>query len=189
MLIKKKHASVIIFSSIIITVVFLSTLVGYNLYIQWKKDSFALKYRNSIYKLNAEIFKKDIVISNVNIKIGGSELFAEMPLLEGSLKNNSTKTITSVRIEVSFLKGDGSVIYKDWFHPLGEQQFIHPILFSGIEHTRNVLLPGEGISFRHLLRNCPKEVFSQLSTKANFAKSNSEDEMKLDYSIAGLSVL
>ncbi|MFH1552946.1 MAG: hypothetical protein ABID83_04845 [Candidatus Omnitrophota bacterium] len=189
MFLKKKHILVIIFSSLIITVVFVSTLIGYSLYIQWKKDSFALRYRNSIYKLTAELFRKDVITSNMSVKIGGKELFPGLPLLEGSLKNNSNKTVTSVMVEVYFLRPDGTVVYKDWFYPLGEQHFGSPALLPGIKQTRNILLPGEGISFRHLLRNCPRELVEQVSVRTKLAKNSSKDRIKMVYSIVGLSVL
>ncbi|RKY42568.1 MAG: hypothetical protein DRP85_02210 [Candidatus Makaraimicrobium thalassicum] len=189
MFIKKKNIVVIIFSSVIIAVVFVSTLIGYTIYVQWKEDSFALKYRNSIYRLTAELFRKEIAMSNVNVKVGVEEPFPGMPLLEGSLRNNFNKTIDSIRIEVSFLEQDGTVVYNDWFHPLGEQHSVSSPLFSGMEQTRNLLLPGEGISFRHLLRNCPRELIAQLSTKSKFARSHSKDKIRLVYSITGLSVL
>ena|GEM_PF-710081 len=189
MFIKKKHIAVIIFSSIIIAVVFMSTLIGYSLYIQWKKDSFALRYRNRIYKLTAELFRKDIIISNVYVKMENDGPFSEMPVVEGSLKNNSNKTATSVMIEVSFLAPDGAVIYDSWFDPLGEQRFGSPPLLFGGRQTRNVLLAGKSMSFRHLLRNCPPDVVAQVSTTADFAKSYSKDKTKLVYSVTGLSVL
>ncbi|MFC1480328.1 hypothetical protein ACFL5Y_02635 [Candidatus Omnitrophota bacterium] len=189
MFLKKKHILVIVFSSIIIAVVFVSTLIGYSLYIQWKKDSFALRYRNSIYKLTAELFRKNVVMSNVRVKIGGKELFPGLPLLEGSFKNNSNKIVTSVLVEVYFLRPDGTVVYKDWVYPLGEQHFGSSTLFPGIKQTRNILLPGEGISFRHLLRNCPREVVEQVSARTKLAKNSSKDKIRMVYSIAGLSVL
>jgi hypothetical protein len=189
MRIKKKHILVVVFSSVIITVVLVSTLVGYSLYIQWKEDSFAAKYRNSIYKLTAEMLRKDITIANTSVRIGKDEPFSGMPVLEGSIKNNSPKTITSMMIELSFFRPDGSVVYKDWFYPLKEKQVSQPVSFSGAERTRNVLLPGEGMTFRHLLRSCPHALVTQIAMDEEFAKTGSENDIKLEYSITGLSVL
>ena len=189
MSIKKKHILVVVFSSIIIAAVFISTLVGYTLYIQWKKDSFALMYRDSIYKLTAELFKNDIILSNVYVKLGTDGALLDVPLLEGSLKNNSAKTITSVMIEVSFVRQDGTVVYNDWFQPLGKERFTSGTLFSRMRGTKNVLLPGEGLSFRHILRNCPRKVFEAVSTKAEFAKEDSAEKINVVYKVAGLSVL
>lgn len=189
MFIAKKNIVVAVFSSVVIAVVFISTLVGYSLYIQWKKDSFALRYQNSIYELTAELFKKDVILSNVVAKVGDDGFFSDAPFLEGSLKNSTKKTITSVLIEVSFVKPDGEVVYHDWFHPLGEERINGSIFTSDKKRTRSVILPDEDLTFRHALRNCPKEVIEKLSTKAKLAKAGSKDELSMVYSIKGLSVL
>jgi uncharacterized membrane protein len=188
MFIKKKNIVVVVCSSLVISVVFVSTLIGYSLYIQWKKDSFASKYRNFIYKLTAELFEKNITLSEVSVKIGGNKLFSGIPLLEGSLKNNSSKSITSVQIEVSFQEPGGSVVYKDWFYPLGKQRLDSPALVARLNKAGNVLLPGEGITFRHLLRNCPREIVSEVFTKTEFARQHSKGKIKLGCSVTGLSV-
>lgn len=189
MLIKRKHISVTLFSSIIVAIVFVSTLIGYSIYIQWKKDSFVLRYRNSIYKLTAELFKNNIFLSDVNVKLGTSELFLGMPIVEGSLRNGSNKTVISILIEISFLRPDGAVVYNDWVYPLAGQHFDNPQLFSEIKQTRNILSPGENISFKHLLKNCPREITEQLYTDAEFAKQSLKNKIKLVCSITGLSVL
>ncbi|NQT32946.1 MAG: hypothetical protein HQ594_04665 [Candidatus Omnitrophica bacterium] len=189
MFLKRKHILVIVLSSLIIAVVFVSTLVGYSLYVQWKKDSFAVKYRNSVYRLTADLFRKDIVLSNMKVAFAGDEAFSGTPLVEGSLKNNSSKTVTSVLVEVSLRKADGTVIYKDWFYPLGKKPFAGSSLFPGIKQLGNVLLPGEGISFRYQLRNCSREVIDQLLAKTNFAKKPSAGDIELVYTISGASVI
>lgn len=189
MAIKTKHRTVILFSSAIIAMVIISTLVGYGLYIQWKEDTFAVDYRNSMYKLTADIFKKDIEIYNVKTEFeNGASSLPKILMLEGKLKNNSPKTITSIMLEVSFSRPDGYVVYKDWFHPLGEGVLSGSPFFSSIKRTRDVLRPGENMSFRHLLRNCPPEVISQIFKKTLFAKSGSEGEIKLIITVSGVSV-
>ncbi|MFH1877889.1 MAG: hypothetical protein ABH883_03690 [Candidatus Omnitrophota bacterium] len=189
MFIKKKHIAVIVFSSSIILLVLLSTLAGYILYTQWTKDSFVLKYKNSIYKLTAEIFRKEILITNVTVETGQDEFYSGLPLLTGSLRNNTAKTITFILMEVSFVRPDGMVLYKDRFCPLGEQYFGSTTLAPIIQNTKNILLPGEGVSFRHRLANCPKELIEQLLNKNKFAKNDSADNVKIVYAITGLSLL
>lgn len=193
MFIKRKHISVILFSTLVIMVVFVSTLLGYTLYIQWKKDSYALSYCNSIYKLTAELFERDVTLSNVRVKVEEKESFPDVPFIEGNIKNNSNKVVTSILIEAVFFKSDGTVVYRDWFSPLGErfasQNFGVPRLFTNIEETINVLMPGESIPFRHLLKNCPREVISQFFSKTEFVRTESKDKIKLVYSISGMSVL
>jgi hypothetical protein len=183
--VKSKHFVVVFFSSIIVAVVLVSTLIVYGVYIEWKEDSDAAKYDSSIYKLTADMFRKDINMSNLKAVIGSDDAFSGMPMVEGSLKNNSSKIVTSIMMEVSFSRPDGSVVCRVLFHPLGEERSSR----VAREHTKNVLMPGEGISFKHLLRNCPQEVVSRLSTKSEFARVDKDKQLKVEYSIVGMSVL
>jgi hypothetical protein len=109
-----------------------------------------------------------------------------MPFIEGSIKNDTNKTITSVLMDVSLVKADGSVIYKDRFSLIGQGRLAGKVPVSAAK-TRNLLLPGENISFRHLLRRCPPEAIAQFSSKEEFAKT--KDKIKLNYSIVGVTVL
>lgn len=190
MFIKRKHRLVIGFSSFIIGMVFVLTLVGYNLYIKFKGDGSAANYGSSIYKLNAELFRKDIILSNVSVETDKHASRARLPFIKGSLKNNSNKTVSSVLVEVSFQKRDGSVLYKERIYPLGDKKLSSRAvsLFFGRGRTYNVLLPSEGISFRHSIGNCPNEIYEQFSNKTNFAK-NSKNKITIVYSISGLDVI
>lgn len=188
MFVKKKNIPIIIFSSLIIAVTIVCTLVGHGVYIQWKKDTFALKYRSSIYKMTADLFGSSVMLSNVYVSMGEGAFF-DVPVFEGSVKNNSKKTITSMLIEVSFQEPDGTVIYKNWVHPLGEQHYGRGAMLQGVESASSVLLPGEGITFRYILKNCPDELIEQVSSKSGFAKSNSWDKISMSYSITGMKVI
>jgi hypothetical protein len=189
MFIKKKHILVIIFSSVIISVALVSTLIGYTLYIQWKEDSLALKYRSSIYKLTAGLFRNEVALSNVRIMTEGEDQQSGRIFLEGNLKNNTNKTITSLLIEVYFDEPDGTVVYKNWFHPLGEAHLGGPSIFFGAHPANNVLLPGEDISFRHHFPNCPRKLSEELFRKTKFARRDEKGGVTMRYSIEGLSVL
>jgi len=171
-------------------VVGVSTLIGYSLYVHWKEDSFALKYRNSIYKLTAELFKDKIAISNVSVGNKNSQIPSSVPFVKGSLKNNSAKTVSSVLIELVFQEPNGIVVYKDWIYPLGvkKTQKTFP-LFYGLVETSNVLLPGEGISFRHPLRNCPSAVLRRITEKTNFARKDEKNAIEISCSVVGLDLL
>lgn len=183
MLFTRKHITVVLFSSVIIAVVFISTIVGYTLYIQWKKDAVALTYRNTIYRIKADILKDDIVISNIHARIADEGAFKGMPILEGTVENKTKKTVTSLLIEVSFVSEDGSVLYKDRVFPLGEGSS-----FIVMGETSRLFSPGGEISFKHLLRNCPIDVIKFLKKKGSFAKSAPGDEITMEYSIAGVSL-
>jgi len=170
--------------------VFISTLIGYNLYTKWKGDVSAAKYRNSIYELSAELFSKDVTLSNVSVDTDKQSMRMSLPFIKGSLKNNSVKTVSSVLVEVFFQKSDGSVIYKDWIYPLGVKK--PPLdafsLFFRKSKTYNILLPGEGVSFRHPIRNCPNDIYERFSNKTNFAK-NDKNKITIVYSIVGLDII
>jgi len=185
MFLKKKHISVVAFSSAIIAIVFIVTLAGYHLYIQWKQDTLALKYRNSIYKLTAELFRNDVILSNIDLRVIKKEGTSALPLLQGSLKNNSGKKITSISVEISLENPDGTVVYKEWVHPLGNRSSS----FGIMEYTEKVLLPGEKMSFRHFMKNCPYDVTEKISAKTEFAKEGSREALTVDFSIVGLTVL
>lgn len=188
MLLRNKHANVILYSSVVIAVVLVSTLTGYTLYIQWKEDSFALKYRNSIYKITAEMFRPEIVMSNASAKISEGEPFSGMPVFEGSIRNNSAKTLSSVTIEVVFRRSDGSVIYRGWITPVGENGVPHKAQFPGEEEIGSALMPGEGMSFRFFLKNCPREIVSSLPRRSGLSVNPSRNKFKLEYSVVGVSV-
>jgi len=170
--------------------VFILTLIGYNLYVKWKGDVSAAKYRSSIYELSAELFRKDIILSKVSVDIGKQSARTSPPFIKGSLKNNSAKAVSSALVEVFFQKSDGRVIYKDWIYPLGVRKL--PLgrfsLFFRRSKTYNILLPGEGVSFRHPIRNCPNEIYEQFSNKTNFAK-NGKNKIMIIYSIVGLEII
>ncbi|MDP8299519.1 MAG: hypothetical protein P9L88_06430 [Candidatus Tantalella remota] len=188
MFVKKKHILVILFSSLIVTVVFISTLGMYSIYMQWKKDTFASRYRNSIYKLTADIFRKEVIISGISMKIVDKGVFSGMSLVEGDLRNGTNKSVTSLTLEMVFTKPDGTVLYRDWVYPLGEKGLASPALLSDRDKTVNILLPGESMSFRHFLRNCPAEVTSWIASNSKFARSVLEDSIELVFTVEGMSV-
>ncbi|MFH1836798.1 MAG: hypothetical protein ABH862_01610 [Candidatus Omnitrophota bacterium] len=189
MFIKKKHMSVVIFSSVIISVVFIVTLAGYHIYIQWKQDTLASKYRNSIYKLTAELFKNDVLLSNVSFRSAEKEGAPALPLLEGNLKNNSEKKITSISVEIALVDPEGVVVYRELVNPL-EGGFLGFSVNPSVRvYPEKILLPGEDMTFCHFDKNCPREVTEKMSTKTKFAKDGSGGELKLVFSIAGMSVL
>lgn len=188
MFIKKKHTGVIIFSSIIISIVFVSTVIGYGLYIRWKNETNAFIYRRAIYSLTAEVFRPSISMTDINVVKSEKPDEPSLPMFQGHIKNNSPKSITSLLVEITFLDVDGAVIYKDQFDPLSSKGNKHP-LFFGRGPSSDILAPGAAITFNHILRSCPPKVLSQISTKKKFVKSDSRDKLNLDYFITGISVL
>ncbi len=184
---KRKHLPVILFSSGIVIVVFLSTLFGYSLYIQFKKDALAAGYRESICKITADIFREDLVFANVNIEVsddGGHD-----PVFEGELRNNTSWEITFLVIELSFFDEDGKVLYKEWVRPLAGQNF-DGVLFSAETVSGEDVIPSGGsFNFRHVMRNCPEHVVCRTSMARGFAKRDNTRNVKFSYSVGALKVL
>lgn len=191
MFLKKKHIIVVMVSSFIVSLVLVSTILGYNLYLQYKKDTFRIKYRNSIAKITADLFSKDLVLSNMKIRFyeNDAKIPADMPVFEGAVKNNSNKTVTLLIIEMSFQDPNGRVLYKDWFYPIGEGRSENISSHYAGNRTGRVLLPGEGVSFRYILKNCSADLAREISYDPSFAKSEPNKNVKLECSISGMNVL
>ena len=183
---KNKHVLVISLSSLVVAIVLVSTLIVYSLYLDWKEDSKALQYNNSIYRVTADMFAKYVAVSNVNVNAAGNDIFRHIVVIEGSVKNNSDKTITSLMLEVSFSRPDGTVIYRDWLYPIGDNRSSYT---SSSVSAKNVLSQGEGVSFRHILVNCPAEVAEGIQFNTKFAKIPADKRIQMEYEIAGMSVL
>ncbi|MDD4957162.1 MAG: hypothetical protein PHH49_03275 [Candidatus Omnitrophica bacterium] len=187
MFIKKKNVFVAIFSSGIIALVFISTLAGYLLYGQWRKDSLASKYRFSIYSLTADIFRNEVVISNIRVKLEGDH--ADVPILEWAVKNNSGKTIVSILLEVGFVKDDGTVVYKAWLKPLDEAgAVLHDKLYDDLGAGKGIA-PGETLSFRQPLRNCPEGMIERIASRDSFARNEFAENIELKYTLKGLKLI
>ena len=168
-------------------VVFLSTLFGYSLYTQFKKDAFTAGYWDSIYAISADIFRKDIIFLNTNVKMGGSG--EETPVVTGTLRNNSARPITNVLIELSFSESDGRVLYKEWVRPLAGQSFDGVRFFTDPVSGEEVISPGGSFNFRHVMRNCPKNVTRRMSTKRGFQRKDESRKIDFKYSVGALKIL
>lgn len=184
---KKKHVPVILFSSGIVIVVFLSTLFGYSLYTQFKKDALAAGYRDSIQRITADIFRKDLVFSNVNVK--APDEGSQGPVFEGALKNNTSRVITFLIIELSFSDADGKVLYKEWIRPLSEQGFDGVLFSADTVSDGAVIAPGESLNFRHVMRNCPEHVVRRTSMWSGFARRDPSQDAKFNCSVGALKIL
>ncbi|MFA6636118.1 MAG: hypothetical protein WCV56_03245 [Candidatus Omnitrophota bacterium] len=184
---KKKHIPVILFSSGIVIVVFLTTLSGYGLYTQFKKDAFTVGYRDSIHRITADIFRKDLVFSDVAIAL--PEDGGENPVFKGTLKNNAARSLAGILVEVSFSDDDGRVLYKEWIRPLPGQSFA-AVPFSVPAVSEDfTLLPGESFKFVHVMRNCPEYLVKHTSMRRGFAKRDVSKDISFKYSIKELKVL
>ncbi len=182
MIIKKKSILAIIFSSILISLVFITTLIGFYLYLNWKEENTKSLYLSSLYELNAKLYAKYILITSILIKIDEGEFFKGKPTIEGRIKNRSNKKIRSLKLKILLLDKDGRVLYMDLFYPLRINSYFGVIS----KETGNYLAPNDAISFKHLLKNCPKDITSYLKMKTRFAKEKKEEAISIDYKIEEL---
>lgn len=186
MFVKPKNVIVIVLSSVIVASVFVSTIAGYSFYTQWKKDSFTAMYKSSIYRLTGEIFKNEVAVSNINVYVDPEKAKHSVPIIEGTIKNSTTKTISSIVIELSFSNNKGVVIYNDWFYVLDN---VDLGILSSAGTTKNVILPGGVVSFKEILKNCPQSVIDKIRGRGMFAKSDSEEAIVVSCKVAGMSVI
>ena len=193
MLLKKKNIPVIIFSVGIIAAVFLSSLLLSSAYYVWKEKRAASCYEKSIYETTALLFKKDMVISDITLVPGENDQFSGKPLVEGRIKNKTTKTVASILMEISFIDKAGVVVYRHRFHPFGtgpgNKNLGSPLLYPLMSPTGNMLLPGDSVSFRHIMSNCNNALIFRVRNNAKADKKGIKKDLKFVYSIIGLSVV
>ena len=173
MIIKKKSILVIVLSITLITLVLITTLIGFYLYLNWKEENTKSLYLTSLYELNAKLYAKYISITSILIKIDEEEFFKGKPIIEGRIKNTSNKKIRSLKLKISLLDKDGRVLYMGLFYPLRID-------------SHSYLAPNDAISFKHLLKNCPKDITSYLKMKTRFAKEKKKEAIDIDYKIEEL---
>jgi len=139
--------------------------------------------------MTADLFRNDVEISNLKMGLRKEGPFSEKPFIEGSLKNNSEKTLKSILIEVSFVRPDGEVVYKDQFYPLGGK----PLGSGGIDVREvvsgNLFFSGKSVLFQHVLKKCPHDLAEEFIAQTKFAKGDPDGKIKLVCFVKGLIVL
>lgn len=189
MFIKKKHVGVILWSASIVAVVFISTLVVFNIYSHWKERSYFAIYREKLRDLTAEMFSEEVLIDKIDVSVSPIR-FNEEPrvILTGTLLNRSSKKVDSALLEVEFTAYDGRVLYKTWIYMFTDK----PVPGYGLIKTNDmvdVLKPGESFLFRHTLLNFPDDLSNELLKDKGFARTSKEREIELNYRIKELSVI
>jgi hypothetical protein len=163
------------------------------MYYLWKERKAAADYENSIYSTTALLFKKDIIVSDILLIRAKEGQAGGRPLIEGKIRNNSGKIVSSVLMEISFITDDGVVVYKQRFHPCGtgpgNKDFGSPFLYPLMSPADNMLLPGGSISFRHILSNCDNDLIHRVRNGSNVNNKEEKKDLEFVYSIIGLSVL
>ncbi|NQT21817.1 MAG: hypothetical protein HQ579_00065 [Candidatus Omnitrophica bacterium] len=179
MRIKKKSILVIVFSSVLISFVLIATLIGFYLYLNWKADVNKTSYYNSIRELNAALYKKYIEISDITFELDKEWDFYNKPIIEGHISNSSNKKISYLKLRLTLSDKAGRVLYMDEFHPLKARTYFGVIVKLPVSY----LAPGDSISFKHFLKNCPEIIVSYLELKNGFAKTKETKTIDVRYKV------
>jgi len=190
MLIKQKSLVVALVSSFVIALVLILTLVAHIIYIELRGEEFKRSYQDLLAKVNSKVYSKHIEAVKLDALIEANGALKGKPVIEGVLKNNGSRNITSLLMKVEFLDKDGAVIYEAAFHPqepsLGAQaapQVVIPYL-SG--PAKIILKSGDSLAFKRILTNCPREIFQALQDKLASSKTGGRWTGKLVFEVLSI---
>ncbi len=179
MIIKRKSLLVILLSTAVISFVLIITLIGFYLFLSWQQETDEYAYKSQISDLNAAIYDTHIYIKGISARIDTDGLFKNKPVVQGRISNKTNKNIISLELRINFEDQKGRVIFMDKFFPVYNDFGVGIIA----EKTGNYLAPGDSISFKHLLENCPKQILEHLKKQAVFVKDNKNGQLNLSYKL------
>ncbi len=185
--IKNRTALVIAFSSVIISSVLALTIFGFYAYLGWKEKEIRRNYRIALYDLNAKTFEKYVIVK-LDARFDDEGIFKGKPIVRVTIKNTSRKTIYSLRLKIAFYDKKHRTVYVDTFYPVGPELESLVNIADMTKMTKNFLLEGDSISFKHRLKACPPKVLEYLKSKRKFAGLGVSEPLKLEYKIVGLDI-
>ena len=183
-IIKRKSILVIFFSSVLIALVLIVTLIGFYIYLNLEEEQGDNAYQRSLYDITAQLYSKYIYISKTVLKIGTKGFFDGKPVVEGAITNNSEKKVTFMKLRVSVIDKDDRVLYMENLYPL--HAYTHLSVIS--QDTGNYLAPKDTISLKHILRHCPRYIIGYLKAQNEFAKGKSSEVLRVDMKLKKLVV-
>jgi len=183
-MIKRKSLIVIFMSSLLISLVLVVTLLGTYLYLTIKEDDNQTKYRESLYEFNARLYEKYVYVTSVVLKIGTKERFRNKPIIEGRISNKSNKTIVSIQLVASLTDKNGRTIYEESFLPLRPDAYLTVIP----KRSGSYLAPNDTVSFIHIMKRCPGEVYSDLVERRGLVKGKEPGRYAVGYKIEKLII-
>jgi len=184
MRIKRTSALVIVISSSVIISVLILTILGFYAYLEWKEKTIRKNYQLALYDLNGRVFAEYITI-DLFPAIEAEGPFKGKPVIEGTVRNTSNKSIYSLKLKIAFCDPERRVAYIDRFYPVGTA-LDSPAAAGDV--TENFLRENDSISFKRQLINCPPEVVRYLKSKSNFARVDRAGPLRLEYKIEGLDI-
>jgi len=179
MILKKKSILVILLSCIIISLVLVATLIGSYIYLNWEGDTRFERYTTDLNRANADLYAKDNPVSKLHVKIGDRGYFVGKPIVEGCITNGTKKKILFLKIKISIIDKDNKVLYMENLYPLQAYSYLSPLS----QETDNYLAPKDSISFKHILKHCPRHVIKYLSDKSVSPYVSPPDGLKVEHVI------
>jgi len=176
-LLKKKSLVVVVFSSILIGLVLLMTMTGVYFYKRWALQKSNIAYRHSLSELNAQLFSKRLDFTKTMLRTGDKKSDHASIMVEGQIKNNSLTDIDSIKVNFSIKDPSGKILYVTDLYPVGAPSLLS---FMTSYNEGNYLRHDDTISFRHRLRNVPKQLRLMIGKKYLFAKGK---DLVLDFEI------
>lgn len=189
-MIKLKSIIVIILSSILISSAILLTIFGLSLYLGWKETESCRLHRNRLALLNAKLYSQFVDIRDLQAKYEKDGIYKGRCLIEGTIRNNGYRTISSVKLNVEFLNASGNAIHNENFLPLKSSVLPRTTTIAALSLFTSgkelPLFPGESIRFKHVLsEQKDKDIVSPIKHK-KYATNPDEWSGKFNYKIASV---
>ena len=154
-MIKPKSVIVIVLSSILISAVILLTIFGLSFYIGWKERESGRVHKDRMSEINAKMYAQYINLTGLEANYGNKNFGKDKHLLEGTVENTGYRTLTSLKIKVSFLNASGEVIHTEILHPLktpapsAVSTIADLALFTSGKETP--MMPRSAVKFVHIM--------------------------------------
>lgn len=189
-MIKLKSIIVIILSSILISSVIILTIFGLSLYTGWKERESAKYHRAELASLNARLYSQFIKIQKIQAKYEKKGVYKGRCLIEGTVKNNGYRTISSIKLKVELLNTSGDAIYTENVLPLKASVLPRATTIAALSLFTSgkelPLLPGKSLRFTHVLsEQKDKNIVSPIKHK-KYATNPDEWSGKFNYKITGV---
>jgi hypothetical protein len=148
----------------------LLTIFGLSLFIGWTERESTRLHKDRLAQLNSKLYNQNISTHEIQAKFEKKGIYKGKCVLEGSIKNNGYRTISSIELSVDFFNNSGGVIHTEKIHPL--KASIMPrkttiaalsVFMSGKEVP---ITPGESLRFKHVLsEQKDKDIVSPIKNK------------------------
>ncbi len=163
---KKKNIYVIVTTLAVVFLIFVSSFLGFIIYLQWRQLDFTVNYYEALERLDTISDAKNITLDSIAVKLG----FEGLPVVEGRINNKGKRAVVSVAVKLNFLDSLNKPVFTCVVFPL--EPFRPPKFFRNAPLQQLVLLregiirPNEKISFRCQIWGCPKKVIKSLKKKS-----------------------